>query len=31
MNVDTVYYGLCIAGVILMISGFFILTKENDE
>jgi hypothetical protein len=31
MNVDTIYYGLCIVGVILMISGFFILTKENDE
>ena len=31
MNVDTVYYGLCIVGVILIISGFFILTKENDE
>jgi hypothetical protein len=31
MNVDTVYYGLCIIGLILMISGFFILTKENDE
>jgi len=30
MNVDTVYYGLCIIGLILMISGFFILTKEND-
>ena len=31
MNVDTVYYTLCIIGLILMISGFFILTKENDE
>jgi hypothetical protein len=31
MNVDTIYYVLCIIGVILMISGFFILTKENDE
>ena len=31
MNIDTVYYVLCIVGVILMISGFFILTKENDE
>ena len=31
MNVDTVYYGLCIVGVILIISGFFILTKENDD
>jgi len=31
MNVDTIYYVLCIAGVILIISGFFILTKENDE
>jgi hypothetical protein len=29
MNVDTIYYGLCIIGVILIISGFFILTKEN--
>ena len=31
MNIDTVYYVLCIVGVILIISGFFILTKENDE
>jgi hypothetical protein len=31
MNVDIVYYGLCIVGLILMISGFFILTKENDD
>jgi hypothetical protein len=31
MNVDTVYYGLCIVGVILIISGFFILTNENDD
>ena len=31
MNVDTIYYVLCIVGVILIISGFFILTKENDD
>jgi len=31
MNVNTIYYALCIVGVILIISGFFILTKENDE
>ena len=31
MNVDTVYYVLCIVGVILIISGFFILTNENDD
>jgi len=31
MSIDTVYYGLCIVGVILMISGFFILTNENDD
>jgi len=31
MNVDTVYYGLCIGGLILIINGFFILTNENDD
>ena len=31
MNVDTVYYILCIVGLILIISGFFIITKENDD
>jgi hypothetical protein len=31
MNVDTIYYVLCIVGVILIISGFFILTNENDD
>jgi hypothetical protein len=31
MNIDTIYYGLCIVGLILMISGFFILTNENDD
>ena len=31
MNVDTVYYGLCIVGLILIINGFFIITNENDD
>jgi len=31
MNIDTVYYVLCIVGFILMISAFFIITNENDD
>jgi hypothetical protein len=31
MNNNTLYYTLCIIGLILIISGFFIITKENDD
>ncbi len=31
MNTDTLYYVLCIIGLILMISGFFIITKNDDQ
>jgi len=31
MNIDKLYYALCIIGLILMISGFFIITKDDDQ
>jgi len=31
MNDNTLYYSLCFIGLILIISGFFILTKDNDN
>jgi hypothetical protein len=31
MNVDTLYYVLCFIGLILIISGFFILTKDDNQ
>jgi len=31
MNNNTLYYTLCIIGLILIINGFFIITKENDD
>ena len=31
MNTDKLYYALCIIGLILIISGLFILTKEDDQ
>ena len=31
MSDNTLYYILCIIGLILIINGFFILTKDNDD
>jgi hypothetical protein len=31
MNDNTLYYVMCIIGLIVIIRGFFILTKENDD
>jgi hypothetical protein len=31
MNTDTLYYGLCFIGLLLIISGFFILTKDDNQ
>ena len=31
MNTDTLYYVLCGIGLLLIISGFFILTKDDNQ
>jgi hypothetical protein len=31
MNDNVLYYVLCIIGLILMISGFFIITKDDNQ
>ena len=31
MNTDTLYYGLCFIGLILIISAFFIITKDDNQ
>ena len=31
MSIDVVYYTCVFIGIILIISGFFILTNENDD
>jgi len=31
MNDNTLYYALCIIGILLMIRGFFILTKDDNQ
>jgi hypothetical protein len=31
MNTDTLYYGLCFIGLLLIISGFFIITKDDNQ
>jgi hypothetical protein len=31
MNDNVLYYGLCFIGLLLIISAFFILTKDNDN
>ena len=31
MNDNALYYTLCFIGLILIINGFFILTKDNDN
>ena len=31
MNMDTLYYGLCGIGLLLIISAFFIITKDDNQ
>jgi hypothetical protein len=31
MNTDTLYYILCGIGLILMLSGFFVYIKDDDQ
>jgi hypothetical protein len=31
MNTDTLYYGLCFIGLLLIISAFFIITKDDNQ
>jgi hypothetical protein len=31
MNTDTLFYVLCTIGLVLMVSGFFIYIKDDDQ
>ena len=31
MNDNTLYYGMCIIGLIVIIRGFFFIIQDNDD